>query len=314
MITERAMLAAVHIRVWSAVKHDRKVSREVADRHGAHAGAGRYNKQLLTGASKLEELRSLAGQVRQYFYRITLPWSDEGLRLLPNDLYFDFMGRMREFEAAFDQAVEDFLVVYPQYIDQVRPELNELFRDDDYPSVERLREKFGVQLEILPVHTGSDFRVKMSAEEQARIAREIDENVRKRLMNGTDELWKRLREVVAHMADRLNEPETRFHTSMVTNVAELVEILPQLNVNGDPDLNRLAAEVRDRLCNHSSQELKKHDLLRVTTAADAANIVERMDSILRDRQDAPEDGTTSAESADAIFSHMSAYMAMPKAA
>jgi hypothetical protein len=29
MITERAMLAAVHISIWTAVKHDRKISREV---------------------------------------------------------------------------------------------------------------------------------------------------------------------------------------------------------------------------------------------------------------------------------------------
>ena len=50
MITERAMLAAVHISIWTAIKHDRKVSREVAEQHGAYAGAGRYNKQLLREA------------------------------------------------------------------------------------------------------------------------------------------------------------------------------------------------------------------------------------------------------------------------
>ena len=99
MITEKAMLAAVHISIWTAVKHDRKVSRDVADQHGAHQGAGRYNKQLLRGADKLEELRTLAGQIRQYFYKITLPWSDEGFRLLPANFYFDLMARMREFEA-----------------------------------------------------------------------------------------------------------------------------------------------------------------------------------------------------------------------
>ena len=102
MITEKAMLAAVHISVWTAVKHDRKVSREVADQHGAHQGAGRYNKQLLHGAAKLEELRTLAGQIRQHFYKVTLPWSDEGFRLLPANFYFDLMARMREFEASFD--------------------------------------------------------------------------------------------------------------------------------------------------------------------------------------------------------------------
>ena len=103
MITERAMLAAVHISIWTAVKHDRKISRDVASQHGAHQGAGRYNKQLLRGADKLDELRTLAGQVRQYFYKITLPWSDEGFRLLPSNLYFDLTTRMREFEASFEQ-------------------------------------------------------------------------------------------------------------------------------------------------------------------------------------------------------------------
>ena len=149
MITERAMLAAVHISIWTAIKHDRKISRDVADQHGAHQGAGRYNKQLLRGADKLDELRTLAGQVRQYFYKITLPWSDEGFRLLPSNLYFDLTARMREFEASFEQGVESFLQVYPQYIEQVRPELNGLFREEDYPAADKLRKKFGVKLEIL---------------------------------------------------------------------------------------------------------------------------------------------------------------------
>jgi len=61
MITERAMLAAVHISIWTAIKHDRRISRDVANQHGAHQGAGRYNKQLLRGADKLDELRALAG-------------------------------------------------------------------------------------------------------------------------------------------------------------------------------------------------------------------------------------------------------------
>ena len=311
MITEKAMLAAIHISVWTAVKHDRKVSREVADQHGAHQGAGRYNKQLLHGAEKLEQLRSLAGQIRQHFYKITLPWSDEGFRLLPANFYFDLMAQMREFEASFDSSVDAFLRVYPEYIEQVRPELNGLFREEDYPSPEKLRAKFGIKLEVLPIPSGADFRVQMSAEEQARVAREIDSNVRESLMRGTEDLWKRLREVVAHMVDRLNEPESRFHGSLVTNVMDLVEILPRLNVSGDADLNRFAEQVKERLCNYSARELKKHDLLRVTTAADAANIVAEMDGVLRGRESAESNQPASVEE---ILAHMSPFMEAPTAA
>ena len=312
MITERAMLAAVHISIWTAIKHDRKVSREIAEQHGAYAGAGRYNKQLLREAERLESLRSLSGQIRQYFYKITLPWSDEGYRLLPAHFYFELTTKMREFEQAFAQQVEEFLAVYPSYIEQVRPELNGLFREEDYPSTEKLRNKFGVKLEVLPIPSGNDFRVTLSEEEQARVAREIDDNVRQSLQKGTEDLWTRLKGVVAHMVERLNEPESRFHASLVTNICDLVELLPRLNVNQDEELNRFAGEIRDRLCGFTARELKKNEILRAATANDAAEILTKMDAVLRERgQNTDSDTSASAASADDIFAHMAAYMEAP---
>ena len=312
MITERAMLAAVHISIWTAIKHDRKVSREVAEQHGAYAGAGRYNKQLLREAERLESLRSLSGQIRQYFYKITLPWSDEGYRLLPAHFYFELTAKMREFEQAFEQQVEEFLAVYPSYIEQVRPELNGLFREEDYPSTDKLRNKFGVKLEVLPIPRGNDFRVTLSEEEQARVAREIDESVRQSLQKGTEDLWARLKGVVAHMVERLIEPESRFHASLVTNICELVELLPRLNVNQDEELNRFAAEIRDRLCGFTARDLKKNEILRAATANDAAQILTEMDAVLRERGQLTEsDSVATPASADDIFAHMAAYMEVP---
>jgi hypothetical protein len=310
MITERAMLAAVHISIWTAVKHDRKVSRQVADEHGAPETAGRYNKKLLSGAARLDDLRSLAAQIRQGFYKITLPWSDEGYRLLPAHFYFEWTQQMREFEAIFERKVEDFLALYPSYIEQVRPELNGLFREEDYPTAEKLRRKFGVKLEVLPIPSGEDFRVTMSAEEQARVAKEIDTTVRQSLVRGTADLWKRLQDVVSHMVDRLNEPESRFHGSLVTNVLDLVTLLPQLNVGEDRELSRFAEEIRNKLCGFTARDLKTNEVLRVATANDATALLYEMDAVLREREEKqeaiPELEPTS--SADHIFSHMSAYM------
>jgi hypothetical protein len=309
MITERAMLASIHISIWTAVKHDRKVSHEVAQQNGAPENAGRYNKKLLRGADKLDALRTLGGQIRQHFYKITLPWSDEGYRLLPAHFYFDLTAEMREFEQAFSRQVENFLTEYPSYIEQVRPELNGLFREEDYPSPAKLREKFSVRLEVLPIPSGDDFRVTLSAEEQARVAREIDENVRQSLQRGTEDLWKRLKDVVTHMVDRLSDPESRFHASLVTNINDLVELLPSLNVGLDSELNRFAEEIRQRLCGFTAHDLKKNDILRVATANDGAALLSEMEAVLRARSlntSAAEPG--SGPSAEDIFWHMSAYM------
>jgi hypothetical protein len=311
MITQKAMLAAVHISIWTATKHDRKVSRDVADRHGAAERAGRYNKQLLMGAEKLEELRTLAGQIRQHFYKITLPWSDEGFRLLPAHFLFDLTARMREFEGSFAGGVDQFLAVYPNYIREARAELGSLFVESDYPSAGELREKFSVKLEILPVPSGDDFRVTLSAEEQTRIAREIDANVRQSLTRGTEDLWKRLRDVVSHLVDRLSEPETRFHASLVTNISDLVSLLPRLNVNHDPDLDTFAEQIRNSLCNFTAQELKKNDNLRNTTAVQAAGIVAQMDEVLESRRSQTNFEAPVLPEVSDILAHMSAYMEAP---
>src|SRR6266567_3487706 len=102
------------------------------------------------------------------------------------------------------------------------------------------------------------------------------------------------------MVDRLNEPESRFHGSLVTNIADLVDILPKLNVSGDADLNRFTEQIKQRLCNYSAQELKKNDVLRTVTATDASKIVAEMDELLLNREEESPDLPT----ADDIFHRM----------
>ena len=110
------------------------------------------------------------------------------------------------------------------------------------------------------------------------------------------------------MVDRLNDPESRFHTSLVFNVLDLVNLLPQLNVGEDPELNRFAGEIRNKLCGFTARDLKTNDVLRVATANDAAALLYEMDAVLRERDQRPDSTTEGDSSADQIFSHMSAYM------
>jgi hypothetical protein len=119
--------------------------------------------------------------------------------------------------------------------------------------------------------------------------------------------------VDTHLVYKLHDPESRFHASLVTNVFDLVDLLPRLNVNQDEELNRFAAEIKDRLCNFSAHDLKKNEILRVATASDAAQILSQMDAVLRGReQELAESNDKStrqnAPSVDDIFSHMSPYM------
>jgi hypothetical protein len=121
-----------------------------------------------------------------------------------------------------------------------------------------------------------------------------------------------LKDVVTHMVERLKEPESRFHASLVTNVFELVDLLPRLNVNQDEELDRFAQEIKDRLCGFTARDLKKNEILRMATANDAAQILTEMEAVLREReQSSGSNVPVNAISDEDIFKHMSAYMEVP---
>ena len=90
--------------------------------------------------------------------------------------------------------------------------------------------------------------------------------------------------------------------------------MPCLNVNNDADLNRFADQIRQRLCGFTAQDLKKHDLLRVATANDAAEIVAEIDNVLREREASVPVESKEVPSVENILAHMSAYMEVPLAA
>ena len=79
IVTEKAMLARLKISMWTARKHDRSVSEQVAQQHGADPDVGRYSKRLVA-AERLEQIRLLAARARQHHYDNTLPWLDDGVR------------------------------------------------------------------------------------------------------------------------------------------------------------------------------------------------------------------------------------------
>jgi hypothetical protein len=79
--------------MWSARKHDPEASEEIAQRHGAKPDAGRYHKVLLPKAA-LAEIQKIVSEARQEHYFMTLPWDDNGYRVLPAAAYMDHTEQM----------------------------------------------------------------------------------------------------------------------------------------------------------------------------------------------------------------------------
>lgn len=281
-ITERAMLVSLNIQQWMGAKHDKKISQEVARTHQSDVSMGRYQK-LLVAKESLETMRKITSAARHEHYNRTLPWCDGGTRILSSVGYFDYAQKMREYQLEWDTAVAAFVAQYPQCVEDARLRLNGLFNESDYPNPSRMRGKFSFGFNVLPMPVAQDFRVQLGDVETARVRSEIEQSFNESLRVAMADVWERVHEVVARMAERLRAYAVTndgvanpFRDSIVTNIRELLEMLPALNITEDQKLTQFATRIGAELCKYDADELRENDGARESTAKAAEAILDQM--------------------------------------
>jgi hypothetical protein len=273
-ITEKAMLASLNISCWCAQKHDKRVSKEVDEKYNGK-DAGRFNK-LLASKEAMKDIQTAVSEARTFHMEQTLPWGERGERLLPSKNYSHYSRQMRIYKEKFDDAVRAFVVNFHTTIFEARQTLGGLFDRADYPDSNEIREKFAFRSVISPVPVGEDFRVNLARDEVAAIQKDLQVRLEASHAAATQDVWKRLYDVVAHMVERLSDPEAVFRDSMVGNIVKMAELLPRLNVNDDPQLEAMRRKVEQTLCGYTPEELRKNKQIRKQAATEAKDVLKTM--------------------------------------
>ena len=245
MLQDQAMLANLNIRSWTARKHDKAVSAEVDTAHNAQDG-GRYNKMLID-KSALDPISKHSGRIRDYHYTMTLPWGDNGDRLLPARVYMDYTAAMRKFKDDGEILTRTFITQYPQLVADARNRLGTMYDAQDYPDVSDIRDRFGLSVSFLPVPDAKDFRVDVGAEALAEIKESINAAVAERQAGAVKECWQRLFDAVSKLEAMMLKEKPIFRDSIVGNVQELVEMLPRLNITNNQALINVCATAKLKL-------------------------------------------------------------------
>lgn len=289
-IKDRAMLVSLSISVWTARAHDKRVSKEVAQKHNAPADVGKYHKKLLAEAPSYDAVTKLEGEIRKWHYTQTLPWSQDGSRILPAQNYFDYTGALREHRARFDSSVAAFIHHYPGLKQTAKIRLNGLYREEDYPGEHEIRDHFEIETKIFPMPAAEDFRINLGDEEVAMIRERISLDVAAAQQIAMRDLWNRLHSGVSHLVERLSDPDKVFRDTLVTNLRELCSLLPRLNLTQDRQLEAMRAEIETRLSGQNPQSLREDPSLRAKVAQEAA----RIQSVMSAYMGAPSDASNAA--------------------
>lgn len=274
-LSEKAMLVRLSISQWTAKKYDKKATKEVLDNHSASADAGRFNKALVA-QSAVKVISKIANEARTFHYANTLPWQDDGSRILPAANFSQYSGEMRKLRGKFEAIVSDFIDSYPSLVADARYNLNGLFNEADYPDQSKIASKYGFEVDIMPMPEAADFRVDLADEELFRIRADIGAKVQSATDKAMTDLWDRLYQAVSHMSAKLGEPDAIFRNSLVENLVELCDLLPRLNVTGDRALETMRQKVESSLCQHHPDTLRDSAAARQETAKSADDILSAM--------------------------------------
>jgi hypothetical protein len=270
MIHDSAVLVDLNISVWTGRKMDKRVSAQVDASNNTKTRAGNYHKKLLAGTEALDALHAVATQIRQWHYDNTLPWNDNGSRLLPMANFFDYKAMVGNFQQQFNDAIEDFVRQYDDLVSAAAFSLGDLFNADDYPTAEQVRSKNSLRIVFSPVPSAGDFRVDIPNEYREELQKISDERVNAAMKDA----WDRLHDCLKHMSDKLAGTEKQlFRDSLVDNAVELCAMLTKLNVTNDAKLEQARQQLERALVGLDAKELRKDNETRLEVKA-------RVDEIL----------------------------------
>ena len=289
-IQNAAVLVDLNIRAWTGRKLDKKVSGEIDAAKGTKTKAGNYNKHLLAGTDKLEEVQKIVSAVRTWHYEQTLPWSDSGSRLLPMQNFFDYKQTLGLFEQRFNEAVKELLVEYPKLVSAAAFQLGALFNRTDYPEVEQLDSKFGFNYVFMPVPTAGDFRIATTDKALQELQDQANSHVNQRVADAMGDVWGRLHDCLSHMSDKLTdlaqprvlkdgtEVYTQlFRDSLVNNAVDLCSLLTKLNVMDDPKLEQARCKLEQAITGVTAEGLRADDGVREQVKAEVDAILKAFD-------------------------------------
>jgi len=238
-----AMLVELSISNWTGMKIDRRASQEVDVTKGTKVAANTVHKKLFAGTQELDELVKFSAKCRAKHNEFTLPWTDNGPRLLPSSSFMDYKAELGKHEKEWEVMMQDFLTKYTNLKTEAAYNLGASYDPTDYPEVEEVRTKFAFNMSFFPVPTAGDFRVDVGEQAMQELQKQFDHDLSNRVGTAMQTAWERLHKNLANMSDKLADKNSDgdkklFRDSLLHNAVELTNSLKHLNINNDPKLEQ----------------------------------------------------------------------------
>jgi len=271
-LSDKAMLVHLRISMWTGSRKDKNVTSKVCKDYEAKDDAGSWWTHFIP-KKELAEIQTASNKVRSTWVAWTLPWMDGGVRIIPAVRYGGYDTAIKEAITAYNKAVAAFLIKYPSIAADAENRLKKLLDGKRMPSVTEIQSKFGVVQDLLPIPRASDFRLDLPVQQQ------IETSLKGMSKKAMSDVWEQLVAIICKIQSTLNDPEKKFKNSLIENLREFCNILPQLNLTDDPQLETMRQEAITKLAEIDPEDLRENKSFRKGTAKKAKDVLDKIANV-----------------------------------
>jgi len=289
-LASSAVLVSIDTKVWSATKQDRGISNEVSDSKNADRNAGKYVKNLLADHPKHKAIVNYRQTIYNWTKRRTYRWNDAN-DLLPSIDVPKFKQEFGEHKMKFDTLVDEFLNSYGSIVSDMAFKAGTMFNRSDYPAVDELRVKFGVELYVSEVPM-NDFRCGIAndiADDLFDTYSRQAENIVTEVMLAQKSRFIEVMKSISHCCgyDELgvddNTGETKvkkrkIYDTTLLKAKEMCETFKGFNLNDDPELEEARAMLERALADVDASDIRESDAVRSSVKEDVDSILSKFSS------------------------------------
>jgi hypothetical protein len=241
---------------------------EAAENSVGKTNVGRFNKRLLKDCKELKEAISAFDETYRYIIKNTLPWMDDGVRVLPTSTYQEFMEKYGDLRTEAMDKVRKLEQVWDSAVAHDADRLGTLFNVLDYPTADQIAQRFKMKCVCAPIPSSEDFRVEVDEETKA----DLEDAVSQVESSSGEYLLKEILEPVQAMAAKLHtkigEEGSVFRNTLVTNVTDVCERARKLNIAGDPRVEEIIGDIEKSIGGVEPDALRLSDATRERVAND----------------------------------------------
>lgn len=259
-------------------------TKQAADTFDASTDLVTASKRVIdTKHPAYKAVTAIKSQASAYWRGLTLPYPQEGVRLIRQSDIAGFEERMSEFKAQLDAAVSNMQLEYETIKEKAREKLGSLYNPADYPPT--LEGVFAISWEYPPIEPPQyllTFNPQLYAQEQNRVQQRFEDAVALAENAFADELSGLVSHLIERLTDDPDGNKKKFQASTIENFKEFYQNFKRMNVRSNAQLESLITQANSLVAGITPHDLRNDNDLQTSLRNQMGELKTSLDAVIRD--------------------------------